>query len=601
MGTEEIQIRDGLEPGHHPFGGPFREEQTRRNPRRLQAPLVDLDDPIDRELKAIQQAFLDQLPTTLREIETRWHTCRTNPAPDSDQLHELHRRTHSLTGESATFGFDALTEVARSFEAGLDDLWRGRGNRDLGELDRRFGLLAATAQRVAGGALPPLPERLVGPSRPQPSEQRPQILLVEDDPGQAELLRSQLEQYGFSVFWSSLEGLEEDMHRLRPQAVLVDIMLAEGPLAGVESVARLRRAYPHPFATIFVSVRSDMEARLQAHRVGVDAYFTKPLDVALLVETLDQLLVPMPRQPYRLVVVDDDPEVGRYHQGVLEAAGMQVTLVQDPFDTLDAIQAVRPDLLLLDLHMPGCSGLELAAVLREHDAHLRIPILFLSSDDDRERQLEALSQGGEEFLSKSIDPVRLVERVRPRARRGRLLSSMVYRDGLTGLMNHSWLKEHLPLEVKRAQRENQPLTLAMLDLDEFKQINDTYLHTTGDRVLRSLARLLKTRLRQTDLVARYGGDELAIVLPNTSAGDAHRILDAIRESFAQLVHAAEGTSFQTTLSCGIAALPESPTLHQLTEDADRALFEAKRRGRNTTVLATMAPAESDRLSVVCTV
>ena len=134
-------------------------------------------------------------------------------------------------------------------------------------------------------------------------------------------------------------------------------------------------------------------------------------------------------------------------------------------------------------------------------------------------------------------------------------------------------------------RLNQNIALAMLDLDHFKTVNDNYGHATGDRVLRSLARMLTQRLRATDVVGRYGGEEFAVILTGASAEAAAKRLDEVRESFADLVHFANGQEFKVTFSCGIASAPPNGESAGLSESADKALYKAKHSGRNCIVVS----------------
>ena len=159
------------------------------------------------------------------------------------------------------------------------------------------------------------------------------------------------------------------------------------------------------------------------------------------------------------------------------------------------------------------------------------------------------------------------------------------RDSLTGLLNHTNLKEQLEIEVSRAMRLKQNIALAMLDLDHFKAVNDQYGHATGDRVLRSLSRMLMQRLRSTDVVGRYGGEEFAVILTGANAEEAAKRLHTVRESFAELSHFADGQEFKVTFSCGIAAAPPNGESAGLSEAADKALYEAKHAGRNCIVVA----------------
>jgi diguanylate cyclase (GGDEF)-like protein len=162
------------------------------------------------------------------------------------------------------------------------------------------------------------------------------------------------------------------------------------------------------------------------------------------------------------------------------------------------------------------------------------------------------------------------------------------RDSLTGLLNHTATKEQIDIEVSRARRNGDTLAVAMLDIDRFKAVNDTYGHLVGDRVINNLARLLQQRLRNTDVIGRYGGEEFAVVLSGANGESAQRVLNDVRVGFAALKQQSGGTEFSVTLSCGIATFPHHDGAAQLTDAADKALYEAKNSGRNKVVLSGAA-------------
>jgi diguanylate cyclase (GGDEF)-like protein len=158
-------------------------------------------------------------------------------------------------------------------------------------------------------------------------------------------------------------------------------------------------------------------------------------------------------------------------------------------------------------------------------------------------------------------------------------------DSLTGLLNHTKTKEYLDKEISRAARQGSGLAFAMLDIDRFKSINDTYGHPAGDRVIVSLSRLLRQRLRKTDIVGRYGGEEFALVLAGADEKSAAKVVDEIRLSFGQVRHNCDGAEFSATFSCGVAGFPRYGDAISLCNAADKALYEAKHKGRNMVVLA----------------
>jgi diguanylate cyclase (GGDEF)-like protein len=224
------------------------------------------------------------------------------------------------------------------------------------------------------------------------------------------------------------------------------------------------------------------------------------------------------------------------------------------------------------------------------EAYVSVPIVFLSAETNVNRQLEAMGQGGDDFLTKPIRPEHLISSVRIRADRYRILRSLMVQDSLTGLLNHTRTKERLDIELARAERLGSPLCFAMIDIDHFKRVNDTYGHPMGDRVIRSLSRLLSQRLRKTDIVGRYGGEEFAVVLPDTTLDQAERVLDEVRESFSNISQPAEQGAFNCTFSCGIAAYPGHAGAIELNNAADKALYDAKHAGRNRVVTAREKPA-----------
>jgi diguanylate cyclase (GGDEF)-like protein len=191
-----------------------------------------------------------------------------------------------------------------------------------------------------------------------------------------------------------------------------------------------------------------------------------------------------------------------------------------------------------------------------------------------------MGEGGDDFLTKPIKPRHLIATVRTRASRARNLKARMVRDSLTGLYNHTYTLQLLEDAASRARRDGRPLTFAMLDIDHFKKVNDNYGHPMGDRVLKSLALFLKQRLRKTDHIGRYGGEEFAVVLPDTDAASAHRLLDEIRRRFAEIPYPAQPRDLTCTFSCGLAQLEDHLDAASLSARADQALYAAKRAGRN---------------------
>ncbi|MEI7608138.1 MAG: diguanylate cyclase [Rhodospirillaceae bacterium] len=422
-------------------------------------------------------------------------------------------------------------------------------------------------------SLPETPERL--------------IYLIGDDAEEAASLAAQLGHFGYTLLpFSRLAEAREAIRERSPTALLMDMTFPSGGENGAEALEELQASVACRFPVLFISGVDTLATRLLAVRVGGAGFFPKPVDVPLLVDVLDQLTGHRPPVPERILIVDDDRLQANLNGVYLRRKGMEVKVITDPLATIDALSDFQPELVLLDMYMPTCTGMELASVIRQIEAFVGLPIVFLSAETDRDKQLAAVGLGGDDFLVKPIKPEHLIAAVVSRTERYRKLRSVMMRDGLTGLFNHSTITDRLEQEVARARRQKAPLSVVMLDIDHFKLVNDTHGHPVGDRVIKSLARLLTQRLRMTDIVGRYGGEEFLVILPDTAPEQALPLVDRLRDAFSKLIQHAGSGRFSTTCSAGIAGYPAWTEAAALKEAADQALYQAKRGGRNRVVAAS---------------
>jgi diguanylate cyclase (GGDEF)-like protein len=287
------------------------------------------------------------------------------------------------------------------------------------------------------------------------------------------------------------------------------------------------------------------------------------------------------------LVVDDSESQALYTSTSLKKAGMQTHMIINPMEVMDAIEDFNPELIIMDMYMPGCNGMELAKIIRQENRYVSMPIIYLSSEDDVDKQLAALSEGGDDFLTKPVKPNRLVITVRNRVNRARDLMALMVSDSLTGLFNHTHILYKLENELAQAKKQKTSLSFCMVDIDFFKKINDSYGHPVGDGVIRNLSLYLKQRLRKSDIIGRYGGEEFAVVLPNTTGEEAIMVMDSLRSQFASYRQKFNDHELTVTFSCGIATFDKDHPSHsekELAEKADKALYAAKINGRNCVTL-----------------
>ena len=535
--------------------------------------MTDITDP--------KHFLLQRFANKINEIEVAWSRLRDGPW-HRETLQTLHRLLRALAGSGTIFGFSRVTDSARACERLLEPLLENDAAATPEQKTQVEAFVAALKHAADHPDAADLSSKSGMLTAVPRGRDRPLFLVVENAQTATELT-NQVRHFGYDVHtFTTLDDMSRAIPMALPCVVLLDLaFITEHRVDSAIHLQNIRAV----FATLlFISTRSDLDARLHAVRAGGDAYFTLPLDLNLLINKLDQLTLSFTPEPFRVLVIDDSSLSAEHHASMLQQAGMHTRIVTQPPEVITALIDFQPDLILLDLYMPRCDGLELATVIRQKQDYVGVPIVFLSAEANLDRQLAALSLGADDFLVKPIVPAHLIAAVTHRAQRSRILRGFMVRDSLTKLLNHATTKEQLELEVLRAKRKGTSLAFGILDLDHFKSVNDRYGHVTGDQVIKNLARLLQRRLRGTDIVGRYGGEEFAVVLTDVDGARAVAVVDELRTAFEDMPQLSAGKTFSITFSCGIATFPTYPDAIELTQAADKSLYEAKRAGRNRIVL-----------------
>lgn len=536
------------------------------------------------KLQTIRNLYITELPQKINNMRLTWQ--KVAEQKDTSDLRHLRIMIHSLAGSSGSFGLPQIQQQAEQLEALLRHI-TFNDKQQQQNIDKHLDLMqeaAKTASKINHQSQHNQQENVTFHSH-----QKRHILIVEDDPSQGDDLAEQLMHYGYEVvLLRDISKLEKTLTLQTVNLVLCDIMHNDHENAGFEAIHQLRTKHVNcsQLPVLFLSARDDLEARLKAIRAGGIGYFQKPVNIGSLIDRIEQLISPntTERQPH-VLLVDDDTSLSQYHALLLEEAGIQTWILNDPEKLMDTLRVFSPDLVLMDLYFPNCTGVELAGVIRQQNNYLGVPILFLSIEKEISEHLLAYSSGADDFLTKPINPKHFVPLVIEKIKRFRQLRDMMLHDSLTGAFNHTSIKNLMDSEISRSRREGHNMVVAMLDIDWFKKVNDTYGHPAGDRVLRDLSHLLHRRLRHSDSVGRYGGEEFMVVLGNTDINTALQVLNGIREHFAKIIHEESDKQFQVTFSAGIAQLSDFSDGKQLVSAADDALYRAKEAGRNRICLA----------------
>lgn len=373
------------------------------------------------ELEKLRQLYLSRLPQEVQQLQGALSQFRQHD--DTDARTDALARAHKLTGSGGTFGFPQISAAAGALEQALvrcQDTGLALGPEDAGLLDTGLqALLAALALAQAGP-----PAGASQASKPAPDAQPPARLIdiIEPDPDVADDLVRQLGQSGYRgrVFDSPSKLAAS------PADGAAAAILANVSLPGEEELVLRALVRPRPGASagiplIFMAGSTDFQARLRAVRAGGVGYFPHPLDVRSLLGFLDRITSDEPSRPYRVLIIEDDERLAGFYAEVLQSAGMETAIVTDPTTVTGPLTAFRPDLITCDIYMPDCNGMELAALIRQQEEFVRIPIVFLSTETSLDKQSQALKQGGDDFIIKPVEPANLIAAAQSRARRYRSL------------------------------------------------------------------------------------------------------------------------------------------------------------------------------------
>ncbi|MFM4961384.1 diguanylate cyclase [Aeromonas caviae] len=533
-------------------------------------------------LQQLSEQFLQRLRQELPQLAEKalqLLTC-SDPREQLLRLTELRDELHRLAGSAGTFGFNELGTRARLLEQQTQQ-WlsslelQRQGLQGLVNELQQLASVEQVSQASVAPVVAPVP-KVIGVNR----DRSYKVFILEDELKVGEAIRLTLNTFGYQAeHFLTTAALDAALVEQLPDALIIDVNLGEDQRTGLDYVAVLQQRLECSLPILVLTTQNDFHTQLQAVRIGAVGFFNKPVDIAKLENRLERCFNRQNSEPYRVLIVDDDRELSDRYRLVLSGANMLVEVVNDPLQLFDAMARFHPEVLVLDVNMPGCSGPELAQIVRFNDDWLRVPIIYLSAETDIAQQMSALIRAGDDFVTKPISDNSLIATVFARAQRARLLSNALSRDSLTGLLKHADIKEKVTIERERAMRTSKPFSVVMLDIDHFKKVNDTHGHAVGDNVIRALANLLRQRLRRVDSLGRYGGEEFLAVLPDCNGAQAVKIIDQIRQQFSLLSFVGEQGEFFVSLSAGVACCMGS-TANEVMETADRALYNAKRNGRN---------------------
>jgi diguanylate cyclase (GGDEF)-like protein len=291
------------------------------------------------------------------------------------------------------------------------------------------------------------------------------------------------------------------------------------------------------------------------------------------------------QQQYEILIIDDDVELVAFLRESLEKQSYYISIALSAERGLKIFYETKPDMILLDILLPDRSGIDVLKQIIGKAKKERIPIMIISGEHSKDIQLYAYSLGVMDYIQKPVDIDLFLVLIKNRFELKKEWQESIIVDELTGAFNRKYFNQTLKQLVSDYRRTSRIFSLALLDLDHFKHVNDTYGHLIGDEVLQAFSELVKSSIRTEDTFCRYGGEEFALFMPNTPADSALLVLERIQEQFAAREFLGKREIFHVTFSCGITEIGErQDDPDQLIDEADQALYASKHGGRNQTTL-----------------
>jgi len=452
------------------------------------------------------------------------------------------------------------------------------------------------------------------------------VLVVDDLEPNVKLLEAKLRAEYFDVIgvFSGADAIERAKAD-KPDIILLDVMMPG--MDGFETCKILKNTPETAHIPVVMVTALDQQAdRVAGLKSGADDFLTKPVeDVALfarvrsltrlkmmtdelrmryatgkglgIIEQIDIEEISDSDEKPRIFIIDDEEE---QTQRMRDAIGddFELSLEMDPEVALSRAKTGDFDLMVINLSLESTDPLRLCSTIRSFEETRMTPVLVIVRQGDTRKLVRALDIGVNDYLTRPVDKNELCARVHTQIRRKRYIDKlrssfeasleMAVTDQLTGLYNRRYLASHLSAMFDRAFWTGRSLSIMILDLDHFKQVNDTYGHDVGDKVLQEFAERIQNSVRGIDLACRYGGEEFLIAMPDTDRAFSEIVAERLRQEVAahKLVVNGGRDELQVTVSIGIASTesgPEDDTAQKLIKRADEALYQAKETGRNQVI------------------
>jgi PleD family two-component response regulator/EAL domain-containing protein (putative c-di-GMP-specific phosphodiesterase class I) len=574
-----------------------------------------------------RQAFLRHLPKRIEAVEQRIQRFRRD-GWEANGMALLNDDVQRLAGASGRYDLIEPSQHLLTLEQMLGDHIARKSLPDAHHSERMLALMAAVTASLAvrpdsqqnsahsevapeaywrrwvpdapaASAMPPPNQAPTAPAAAAKNETAKatatsattarRIYHLSDGNALAFELGQRLESDGYEVEpVETVEELSELLMSLSPQLVLVDSSRMPD-LTAVGTARRDTQQRSHNqqrIQLVAMASQDNLQSRLDARRAGVDVLLFPPFNASEVLRQLQALLAPMAEEKVRVLIVEDDRAQALFAQSVLTNAGMLAQVEQDPMHVLEALEALHPDLVLMDLHMPHANGVELTGLIREHPAFMRTPIVFLSGENDPDARFEAINAGGDDFLSKPIRPKHLIAAVQNRVRRMRTLDKQVAplgaRDEATGLYRRAFVLDRVndalgtSMDQRGADQDSAVGGALFLEIDGAAALRDRLGLAALEQLMVAAGHTVAAALGEQHVGARINDNAFLVLAVDLDDNALDALAQRLRDQILQSAFEAGGKPMRLRASVGICALRYGfGDASALLNTAERACREAR--------------------------
>lgn len=550
--------------------------------------MKDLEPLDDDKFERIREIYVESFPEKIQTLRACWASL-SSVDDHVPLLSDLRVEVHKIAGSSGSHEFNEIHVLAKTTEAQIVEVIDAKSkwadvNKKIGNYIQQLvdllesELLAYDFSDSNEDNIPRLDSL-------QLSHRELVIFIVSHRAVELSLLSNLLESRGFTVIaFSKIDRAEEMSASVAPSIVVVDLGDADEHV--LDNCTKTNFKSPEGGAPAFVvtSRRDDVTTRKMVAQFGAEAFFATPINAHNFCSTLDVLLEQRGSNASSVLLLDVQEERIAYLQKALQCENIRSRVIKDATSLTDELVNFKPDLILIACE-DNQSWQDDIKIIRLHESHFNMPIVCLVDEDTPQIKLDVQQVGADDCIVGQQWQGQQFHILKQRILRSRRANHLIIMDSLTGALNRDAFLERANEEISLAIRRKESICLAMIDVDHFKQINDQNGHVIGDYVLRHISDYLNNRLRRSDVVGRYAGDEFLVLLPDTDLDSAYLVLDMIRKNLVAHDIKVNNANVRVSISLGlVAARPTEPLeIESLIVDADKKLYEAKVAGRNMLV------------------